>query len=94
VPLVDAGGHGINRARKIEWYKNQSGTVAGIWAVPNGATGTFSDRRFDNGAFNSGRMSLGAEAAGTDQVLTINSTGTGLNQSGVAYLIVVTGTPT
>ena len=84
---------GINRAFALTIFKSDnSGTNDQNWSHPQGATGAQTVR---NTAGNSSNwVSLDAPAAGTSQVLTINSTGGNENTNGVHYRIMVWGTPT
>lgn len=84
---------GINRAHVLSIFKSDnSGTNDQNWSYPAGGTGSQTVR--NTAGSSSNWVSLDAPAAGTNQVLTINSTAANENASGVNYRIVVWGTPT
>lgn len=85
---------GINRAHVILLMKQATGgTANGTLYMPLGATGSITHNDLAN-ATGYTEDSLNAPAAGTDQVLTINTTHGSRNTSGVTYHVVVWGTPT
>jgi hypothetical protein len=84
---------GVNRAHFIIIANL---TTSGTWPVlciPNGGTGTVTSWLFANGVHNT-VMSLGAQSAGTSQVLTLNTTAGNWNASSNTYVIMYAGTPT
>jgi hypothetical protein len=81
---------GINRAHVIYFFEDSSSTVEPHLMMPGGGTGTQRIRNM-SGATNT-NFSLSAPAAGTAQVLTMNTTGTP-NTSGRSYVAMVIGTP-
>lgn len=84
---------GINRAHVLSIFKSDnSGTNDQNWSYPVGGTGSQTVR--NTAGSSSNWVSLDAPAAGTNQVLTINSTGANENASAVNYRVVVWGTPT
>jgi hypothetical protein len=84
---------GINRAYAIIIQRYQPDSTH-QWDVslPGGSTGTVY-RRATNG-YGGSEYSLSAPSAGSNQVLTINDTGSDHNANGVAYRLLVIGTPT
>lgn len=81
---------GINRAHTIMIHSPNSGPNASL-ATPDGGTGATTFTFFNNVAITT--PSLDAPAAGTSQVLTLNSTSTALNSNSVGYILVAWGTP-
>lgn len=76
-------------------HDRHAGIVGGDWPVmclANGATGTVTSHYTPNGN-HATVMSLSAPAAGTSQVLTLNTTAANWNTSSNTYHIFVVGTP-
>ncbi len=85
---------GINRAHAILIMKMATGASANVpLYLPLGATGPITHNDLAN-ATGYTEDSLSAPVAGTDQVLTINTTHGSRNAGGVTYHVVVWGTPT
>ncbi|KAA0214880.1 hypothetical protein EDM80_06025 [bacterium] len=85
---------GINRAHAILIMKMATGASANVpLYLPLGATGSVTHNDLAN-ATGYTEDSLSAPAAGSNQVLTINTTHGSRNANGTTYHIVVWGTPT
>lgn len=83
---------GINRAYMIYQCRDAAGSgPSSSW--PMGNTGTI-NLKYDADGSNHTAWSLSAPAAGTAQVLTINSTNGAWNASGVVFRLLVIGTST
>lgn len=82
---------GINRAHHLFIVRNDASANEATWWFPGGGTGTIRRMAFSNTTGT--ECSLSAPAAGSSQVLTINTTGTWINQSTISYRIFVVGTP-
>ena len=82
---------GINRVDKFEIIRYTSGgTHPTILGIPGGDTGANAARLSDG----SGRqISVSAPSAGVDQTISINSNDATWNESGIAYKLHATGTP-
>ncbi|MCZ7608111.1 MAG: hypothetical protein M5U25_19110 [Planctomycetota bacterium] len=83
---------GINRAHFIYQCRDGSGSgPSSSW--PMGGTGTI-NLKYDADGSHWATWSLNAPGAGSAQTLTINSTNGAWNASGVAFRLLVIGTPT
>ena len=83
----------VNRAHALVVMRTDSSTTTHLaFIFPAGATGTQLRRTGDGSA--AGDVSLGTQAAGTSQVLTLNTTDASVNASGATYRAIVVGTPT
>jgi hypothetical protein len=82
---------GINRAHHLFIVRNDSSSNEATWWFPGGSTGTI--RRLSFSQATGTECDLDAPSSGSSQTLTINTTGTWINSSGVSYRILAIGTP-
>ena len=84
---------GINRAYYLRFWRATTATQSPNTTIPNGTTGT-QIRRADSTGFTASDISLDAPSTGNTQTLTLNSTSSDVNASGITYRIMVMGTST
>lgn len=83
---------GINRAHHIFIGNHSNSGYSPFVGWPKGGTGTQTCMATQNGNHSS-ELSFGTQAAGSSQVLTVNSTTGFFNASGHTYRVLVVGTP-
>ncbi|MBZ0135664.1 MAG: hypothetical protein K8I27_04770 [Planctomycetes bacterium] len=83
---------GINRAHVVLIFRHDDTTEGCVLALPFGATGDIRARDLAQGTTDSA-LSLDAPSSGLAQTLTINSIAGNGNAGGVAYRLLVIGTP-
>ncbi|KKL66055.1 hypothetical protein LCGC14_2148790, partial [marine sediment metagenome] len=84
---------GINRAEYIVGNLHNNDGAVDFWiSIPDGDTGDIPLRTTGAGA--SSEINLSAPSAGSNQILTINSTGSAINTSGKPYRVMVIGVGT